>query len=645
VVNFYGQTEIFSVACFEVPVGWNDGPTVPIGRASTGVEVHLLDADLRPVPAGTPGEVYAAGGWTAVGYLNDPDATAAKFPPNPFGPGRLCRTGDVGRLEPDGTLVLTGRGDRMLKIRGQRVEPGEVEAHLLTHPDVEAAAVVGQSDDAGETRLVAFVVAKPGATPDASALRRFVARALPSAMVPSALTWLSALPVNANGKVDLAGLRARPVALDDLPAADAPLRSAEVSTLAGIWGQVLGLPVVPVDADFFDLGGDSLQAVRMISLVEQACHRRVPLQAFIAAPTITGLAAALAAPAPAEAPPLFVPMAAGDDGAPLILLPPVWGSPSTYMGLVRHLGSPCPVYAAHLVGLTGEVDEAAPFAAFVAAYVSALRAQFPGVAVRLGGYSSGGLLAFEVARRLEQAGERVEGVFLIDTYTTRRRSGRSPWRQRLLCAVQCAEVASGLRIFALLGAVLGAWRVRAGARTRIRPTPGEAETTKPIATDQAGTPAPTAAGDALAPLTFGEMISMIHHDRARWGPLARWGAMVRAWRIAKRPAAHRRREWLAAMRVDGPWPTPAGDQGDVRRATFLLSQALMAYQRAGRLKAPIMLLKGAQAPTGGIFGWEAHGDVTCVSVPGNPKSLIESPHVRVLAARLAEALKVPPARG
>jgi thioesterase domain-containing protein len=139
------------------------------------------------------------------------------------------------------------------------------------------------------------------------------------------------------------------------------------------------------------------------------------------------------------------------------------------------------------------------------------------------------------------------------------------------------------------------------------------------------------------------MIGLFTHDRAEWGLLARWQVIVEALRIAKRPPAVRRRQWLAAMRADGPWHTPVGDQGNIRRATLLLYQALMAYRRSGRLAAPITLLKGAQAPSGGIFGWEAFGQVTCVSVPGDHKSLIEAPHVQVLAARLGEALREPPA--
>lgn len=636
VVNFYGQTEIFSVACFEVPLGWNDGPTVPIGLPSTGVEIHLLDEAMRPVPAGTPGEVYAAGGWTAASYMNDPGATAEKFPPNPFGEGRLCRTGDMGRLEPDGTLVLMGRGDRMLKIRGQRVEPGEVEAHLLTHPQVEAAAVVGQADDAGGVRLVAFVVAKPGAAPDARAMRRFVAQALPSAMVPSAISWLSALPVNANGKVDLAGLRARPVAQDPLPQGDVPSCSADVETLQRIWGQVLGLAAVPVDADFFDLGGESLQAVRMINLAEQAFERRGLLRAFVATPTIAGLAAVLAeadAQVIAGAPPLLVKLSAGQGGAPLILLPPIWGSPSTYLGLLHRLGSGCPVYGAHLVGLRGELGDEATFEAIAAVYGSEIRKAFPGVPVRLGGYSMGGLLAFEVARQLERAGEHVGQVFLLDTYTTRRRSGRSSWRQRVIGVTQLIEVATGLRAFALLGTMLEFCR----ARARAGGSPGQ-----PTAGPKPVFDAPvTPASGALPPLTFGDMIDLLHYDRATWGLVARWRAIAQAFRLAKRPPASRRREWLETLRVD----TPMGDQGDIRRASLLLKLARTAYERSGHLTAPMTLFKAAQAPTGGIFGWEAFGAVTCVSVPGSHSSLMKPPHVEVLARRMTEALAETSAQG
>lgn len=643
VVNFYGQTEIFSVACFEVPLGWNDGPTVPIGRPSTGVEIHLLDAAMRPVPAGTPGEVYAAGGWTAAGYMNDPGATAEKFPPNPFGEGRLCRTGDMGRLEPDGTLVLMGRGDRMLKIRGQRVEPGEVEAHLLTHPQVEAAAVVGQADDAGGVRLVAFVVAKPGATPDARAMRRFVAQALPSAMVPSAISWLSALPVNANGKVDLAGLSVRPC---DAPAGGvAASMSATEARVAAVWGQVLGFPVTDPAAGFFDLGGDSLQVVRLFTALERDFARRIDIGLFIESPTVAAIARSLDRPSAEDAQGLLWAAKAGGARAPLILLPPIWGGMEDYIRLLMHLDTDRPVFGAHLAGLCDDRFDA-PLEAMAARYTREILARFPQGGCWLGGHSSGGVMAYEVARQLELAGTKVGRVVLFDSVIAERRLSRGTMRGLIVWWAKLVEVVTGVGVLDLLVRASAATRgLRRALRGRTRPRASDPVRPAPVATE-AGS-GPPEDGEAsptfLAPLAIPEMVAMMHVARLKLSALQRVRAIALAARLLVLPAPQRRRPWLKFL-SEAPVVEWAGRSlsadtpRDLRLSTLQMIQAMRVYAFPGRLEAPISLFLATQPPTREGIVWENHGAVTRVPVPGAHRTILKPPHVTVTAVRLADAL-------
>ncbi|HEY0015276.1 MAG TPA: amino acid adenylation domain-containing protein [Longimicrobium sp.] len=305
IINGYGPTENTTfTCCHTVPAGWSGGP-VPIGRPVSGTRVYVLDAALRPVPAGVPGELYAGGHGVARGYLGRPGMTAERFVPDPFGaePGaRLYRTGDRARWRPDGTVEFLGRVDTQVKIRGFRIEPGEIEAALRRHPSVVECAVVVRQDGAragvpGEKRLVAYVVG--GA--DADALRGHLRASLPDYMVPAAYVALDALPLNANGKVDRRALPA-----PDFSAADAFVapRTPVEEVLAGIWAQVLGRERVGAADNFFAIGGHSLLATRVVSRVREVFGVEVPLRAVFECPTVARLAERVEALRRAGIPPL-----------------------------------------------------------------------------------------------------------------------------------------------------------------------------------------------------------------------------------------------------------------------------------------------------------------------------------------------------
>ncbi|UQS32991.1 non-ribosomal peptide synthetase [Streptomyces fradiae] len=300
VVNGYGPTENTTFTCCH-PVRGPVGATVPIGTAVRGTAVRLLDGELRPVPDGQVGEVYAAGAGLAHGYLGAPAATAARFVADPFGPPgtRMYRTGDLARRV-GGVLEFAGRADDQVKVRGFRVEPGEVAAALLEHPGVVRAAVVAPAvpgaGDGGaaavERRLVAHVVA--AADTSVLELRRGLAERLPAYAVPSLIVPVKALPLTPNGKVDRAALeQAGPVARPDVNAAYREPGNALERAVAGLWADRLGMAGVGADDDFFELGGDSLLAVRIIEELRREYGVEVSPLDFYLDPTPAGLAGAV----------------------------------------------------------------------------------------------------------------------------------------------------------------------------------------------------------------------------------------------------------------------------------------------------------------------------------------------------------------
>ncbi|GAB3892022.1 hypothetical protein GCM10029964_066150 [Kibdelosporangium lantanae] len=256
-INAYGPTECTVVATWSDPLEPADEPP-PIGRPIWNTQAYVLDPCLRPVGIGEPGELYVTGVGIARGYLNRPGLTAERFLANPFGPGRMYRTGDVVRWNPQGVLEFVGRADHQVKIRGFRIEPGEIEAVLRRHPTVDDAVVVARADRSGLKRLVAYVIAQ-GDPP----LRDWVAAVLPAHMVPSAFVAMDAFPLSPNGKLDRDALPA-PV-LNAVSVVEP--RTGTERVLAGIWGDVLGLPSVGVRDEFAALGGDSILSSRVLSRI------------------------------------------------------------------------------------------------------------------------------------------------------------------------------------------------------------------------------------------------------------------------------------------------------------------------------------------------------------------------------------------
>ena len=417
-INGYGPTEgtTFSTT-FTIPRDFDFAVgRVPIGRPIPGTQVYVLDEYQQLLPIGVPGEICIGGIGLAAGYLGDAALTAAKFVPDTISglPGaRLYRTGDCGRLLADGTLDCIGRLDRQVKIRGFRIEPGEIEAALLRHPCVTQAVVIAREDTPGDKRLVAYVVGASDQTIDAGALRAHLRRSLPSYMVPSHIVVLDSFPIASSGKIDRNALpppyreAARPVAFRT------PSDDRERELLA-IWQDVLKNPKIGIDDDFFELGGTSLQLLRVFLEIEARLGCSLSPTTMLQAPTIARLAEFTRASRGVAESQSLVPLRASGKGLPLFFVNVgLWFG--HYHHLLSDLKSDRPVFGLQPLPLDGKHRIARTIELMAADYVTEMRRMQPHGPYFLAGYCSGGWVSFEIAQQLVRAGERVGFLGLIDT--------------------------------------------------------------------------------------------------------------------------------------------------------------------------------------------------------------------------------------
>ncbi|MFH8370222.1 amino acid adenylation domain-containing protein [Streptomyces sp. NPDC018031] len=295
-INAYGPTETTVCAAASAPL---TGGRPPVGAPTPATTVYVLDERLRLLPPGAPGELYIAGPGLARGYLHRPALTAERFLADPYGPPgtRMYRTGDLARWNPDGQLQYLGRTDNQLKIRGHRIEPGEVESALTERADIRQAVVTGYRHGDDALRLVAYAVPADPHTFSVSAVREDLRRRLPGHLVPASITAVDAVPLTANGKVDH---RALPAPEHAGAATGRAPRTPREEVLCALFAEVLDLPSVTIDDDFFDLGGHSLLATRLTSRIRTALDAEVPVRALFAAPTVAGLDERLAATGDAD---------------------------------------------------------------------------------------------------------------------------------------------------------------------------------------------------------------------------------------------------------------------------------------------------------------------------------------------------------
>jgi amino acid adenylation domain-containing protein len=433
-INTYGPTEASIIATSYEP-GSEIPSVLPIGRPIANTQVHLLDAQLQPVPVGIRGELHIGGVGVARGYLNRPEMTAEKFIADPFRPGvgaRLYRTGDMARFLPSGEIEFLGRADHQVKIRGFRVELGEIEVMLNQHPAVSDAVVMVREDESGAKSLVAYFVVKQPPAPKPTELHRFLKDRLPEYMVPHAFVALSSFPLTPNGKVDR---RALPIASAVDMAVEEGFSSpkdALESRLVKVWELVLGRHPIGVRQNFFELGGHSLLAVRLMHRIEQEFRKRLPIAALLQASTIEQLANVLRGEGCSLAWSSLVPIKSTGSKPPLFCVHGAGGTVMVYRELAQNLEPDQPLYGLQAQGLDGKqprLNRVEEMAAHYLREIQAIQLEGP---YFLGGLSFGGTVAFEMAQQLRARGEQVGLLFLFDAfprgYETKSALLRKLWR-------------------------------------------------------------------------------------------------------------------------------------------------------------------------------------------------------------------------
>ncbi|UNZ21240.1 non-ribosomal peptide synthetase [Streptomyces sp. 891-h] len=408
VMNAYGPTETTVCATMTGPLSPHEAP---IGRPIDGIRTQVLDACLRPVPPGVPGELYVSGPGLARGYLGLPGTTAERFVADPSGPpgGRMYRTGDLVVRRPDGQLHFVGRTDEQVKIRGYRIETSEVAAALADHPEVADAAVVVREDRPGDRRLTGYAVPAPATAPDPAALRDHLVALLPEYLVPAVVVLVDRLPLTPNGKLDRNALPA-----PELTTGRPPV-SPRQELLCTVFADVLGLERVGVDDDFFALGGNSLLAVRAVSRMRSALGAEPTVRDLFEAPTVELLAERFTRGQDEGPYDVLLPLRSRGSRPPLFCFHPAGGISWCYTGLLALLGPDQPVYGLQARGIGEEEPMAQSLGEMADDYIAQIRELRPSGPYHLLGWSLGGLVAHAAAVRLREQGDEVGLVALLDT--------------------------------------------------------------------------------------------------------------------------------------------------------------------------------------------------------------------------------------
>jgi amino acid adenylation domain-containing protein len=411
--NVYGPTECTVDATACALRGAGDWPS--IGKPLGNVHAYILDEHGEPVPVGVAGEIHIGGAGVARGYLNRPDLTAERFLPDPFladPHARIYKTGDLGRWQPDGTIEYLGRNDFQVKIRGFRIELGEIEAKLAACDGVRQAVVLAREDEPGDKRLVAYLLTEADVELPVAELRARLALQLPDYMLPSAFMRLDAFPLTSNGKMDRNALPA-----PDLTRSDAVYVAPGTPTekiIANIWADVLKVEQVGVSDDFFRLGGHSLLAVQLVSQLRKRAAIEVEIRDLFAHPTLGALATFVDS-SRSTGHPNLVPIRTRGHLTPLFLIHPIGGEVQYAFDLARYLEADRPVYALAASGIAIGETARNRIVDMASVYLEAIREVQAVGPYLLGGWSLGGMIAYEIAHQLLAAGEAVDFVGMIDT--------------------------------------------------------------------------------------------------------------------------------------------------------------------------------------------------------------------------------------
>ena len=429
-IHVYGPTETTTFATwYAVMQASGLRGQVPIGRPISNATAYIVNRGEQPQPIGVVGELLIGGDGVARGYLRRPELTAERFASDPFradSTARLYRTGDFARYRHDGSIEFIGRRDQQVKIRGFRIEPGEVEAVLASHPAVAGCAVVVDEVRCGEPGLVAYYAATEGANLSKEAARAFLSSKLPGHMVPAVYVALTSLPLTPNGKVDHKRLP-KPLGIPeaDRVRSQAPGDQLELH-LVKLWERMLGVERVGIRDDFFELGGHSLLAAQLFDEIARLFGRRLPLDTlWYKGASIADVARLLREEVQSVTWPILVPIKPAGAKPPLFVVHTIGGNLFHYDHFARALDAQQPVIGLQARGVYGREQPRRRMEDIAADCVHALRgfqAQGPYL---IAGYSSAGIVAFEIARQLESAGEKVGLLALIDSFSPRAKRKRS----------------------------------------------------------------------------------------------------------------------------------------------------------------------------------------------------------------------------
>lgn len=428
-VNIFGQTETTGVvSTYDIEpekLGIREG-VVPIGQSVADTKLYILDSALNPVHAGEVGELCVSSPCLALGYLNRPELTAEKFIPNPFKDGhseRLYRTGDLARRREDGVIEHLGRGDYQVKIRGQRLELGEVEAEIRKIPKVQQCVVVAKGKSPEDRFLVAFIIAPEALS--VKDVKTFMRSRVPEYMVPSAYQFLDAFPLTPNGKLDRLALQDLPVSFvseSDIPASELPRNPTE-QKLAEMWKVLLKGKAVGIYDDFFDIGGDSFSAVRLFGWIEGEFGIRLPITTLFHAGTIAQLAEVICEQGQSRVNwnPL-VPIRTKGNKPPFFGIHGHEGGVLFWKDLLAYLPQDQPFYALQAQGVDGLQPALKKIEDMASLYIGEIRKAQPRGPYYLGGYSLGGEIALEMSQQLQCQGEQVQLLVMFDTRNPKNRA-------------------------------------------------------------------------------------------------------------------------------------------------------------------------------------------------------------------------------
>jgi amino acid adenylation domain-containing protein len=421
-INDYGLTETtITATMFEPEPGYVPQGAFPVGTPIDNVEVQILDCNGKLVPDGIFGELYIGGLGVAKGYIGRPELTRDRFVENPHGTGILFKTGDRARFKLDGNVEFEGRSDDQVKIRGHRVQLEEIEARISQFEKVAKSVVIARDNDRGSLSLVAYLVPTSRDLSIAN-LQAWLKQALPEYMLPADFVVIEEIPLTVNGKVDKARLPA-PQRVEEANSYVAPRNDLE-RMIADCWGEVLKRPSIGASSGFFDMGGDSLLATRVIANLKQRTQATIPLKLLFEYPVLADFAAQveqILAGAEVGADRCLVRIRRSGGKAPLFYVHPVGGSVTCYFSLSRQLGPDQPFLALQSHAMVCKGSTVDTIEKMAMHYLAEIREVQPHGPYRLGGWSMGGLIAYEMARLLAEQGETVAELSMIDSYLTKSR--------------------------------------------------------------------------------------------------------------------------------------------------------------------------------------------------------------------------------